>query len=579
MNIFKSLNKEFEKVFEELGFAKEDLSITFSARPELCDFQCNSAFPLSKKEKKAPFIIANEIVEKLNQTKSDYEFSVANPGFVNIKLKDKTFEKTLKNLFSDERVGIEKIKSKKIVFDYSAPNAAKPLHVGHLRSTIIGETLKRLAVFMGDDVVGDIHLGDWGYPLGLTIASILEKYDCNYYFGKKGVKPKIETEELNKIYPEAAARAKVDESFKEKAHEVTARLQKKEKGYYDIWKDIREISVNSIKEIFKLLNIEGIDYWYGESDADPFIPETFKILNDKKLIEISEGAEIVRVEKESDNAPMPPVIVRSSAGTDLYATTDIATVLSRVKEFNPDEIWYLTDFRQSLHFEQIFRVCRLAEIVRRDVKLSHFSFGTINGTDGKPFKTREGGTMKLIDFIKLVTEASEEKLKESQKALDLTEKERKELALKIGVSAIKFGDMINYREKDYIFDVPKFCSFEGKTGPYLLYSIVRINSILNKAGDFTPYFEINSPIEKEIIINLIKFANDVQLSYNEKAPNIMAQSAFNLASSFSSLYNQAKILTEENVDKKNSLLTLLTVVKKALTIFVNIMAISVPEKM
>lgn len=578
MNIIKDLKKEFEKVFKKLGYAKEDVSITFSDRPELCDFQCNSAFVLSKKEKKAPFIIANVIAEEL-KGKKYFNISVANPGFINISLNKNYLLKILKNLFNDERIGIEKIKSKKIVFDYSAPNAAKPLHVGHLRSTIIGETLKRIAVFMGDEVIGDIHLGDWGFPLGLTIANMLEKYNCGYYLTGKGEKPKISMDDLNRLYPEAAARAKIDESFKEKAHKITIKLQKKEKGIYKIWKDIRAISVKSIKEIFKKLNIEGIDYWYGESDADPFIPKVLKILNDKNLIEKSEGAEIVRVEKDNDNSPIPPVIVRSSVGTDLYATTDIATVLSRIQEFNPDEIWYLTDFRQNLHFEQVFRVCRLAKIVRDNVKLIHLSFGTVNGADGKPFKTRSGGTMYLSDFIDLVTAASEEKLKESQKAFRLSDKKRKELALQIGVSAIKFGDMINYRAKDYIFDVSKFCSFEGKTGPYMLYSLVRINSILEKAGEFTPNFEINTEIEKEIIINLLKFSNDFKQAYVDKAPNIIAQSAFNLAASFNTLYNQTKILTEKNLKKRNSLLTLLKIIKNALIILADILAIKIPNKM
>ena len=285
------------------------------------------------------------------------------------------------------------------------------------------------------------------------------------------------------------------------------------------------------------------------------------------------------MERETDRAPMPPVIVRSSVDTVLYATTDIATVLSRMEEFNPDEIWYLTDFRQSLHFEQIFRVCRMADIAPKNVELLHFAFGTVNGSDGKPFKTRSGGTMHLSDLINLVIDASLEKLNESQRIEGMTEKEKRNLAEKIAVSAIKFGDMINYREKDYVFDIPKFCSFEGKTGPYMLYSIVRINSILEKAGNFKPTFEIQSDIEKQIIINLIRFTNDIKQSYLEKAPNILAQSAYNLASSFNVLYNQTKILSEVNIEKKNSLLSLLIVVKKALNVFTQIFAIDVPNKM
>jgi arginyl-tRNA synthetase len=576
MNIFKSLEKDFKKVFNELGYNEENANLTFSNRPELCDFQCNSAFVIAKIEKKSPIEIANLIAQKLKS--ENYTVSVANPGFINLTLTDVYFSKILKELFNDERVGIEKHKAKKVVLDYGGPNVAKALHVGHLRAAIIGETLKRLALFMGDEVIGDVHLGDWGLQMGLTIANIIEKYNCEYYFSGKGAKPELTLEELNTLYPEAAARAKEDEEFKKRAQELTVKLQNKEKAYYQLWKDIRAISIKAIKENYKKLNVD-FDLWYGESDAQPYIQKTFDILNKKKLIEKSEGAEIVNVVRETDNSPMPPVIVRSSTDAVLYATTDIATILSRVTEFNPDEIWYVTDNRQSMHFEQVFRVCRLAEIVKKDVELLHLPFGTINGTDGKPFKTRDGGTMRLADLIDLITNTSEEKLKESEKAFDLSEKARKELALKIGVSAIKFGDMINYREKDYVFDIPKFCSFEGKTGPYMLYSIVRINSILKKAGEFTPNFKISLPVEKEIIINLLKFINDVKQSYSDKAPNIMVQSAFNLAASFSTLYNQTKILTEKDIKKKNSLLTLLTVVKNALSIFSNILAIDIPNKM
>ncbi len=576
MKVVEELRRELEKVFEKLGFAKEDVSVTFSDRPELCDFQCNSAFTLSKKERKAPIEIAKIIASEITSDKLTIEAVM--PGFINITLSNKYLSEILQGLYSDDRCGIENKKSKKVIIDYGGPNVAKPLHVGHLRSAVIGETLKHLARFMSDEVVGDVHLGDWGLQMGLTISNILEKYDCEYYYSGKGKKPDISIDDLNKLYPEAAGRAKIDEDFKKRAQNITVKLQAKEQPYYDIWQYIRKISIDAIKENYERLNV-NFDLWNGESDAQPFIEKTFEILHNKKLIEKSEGAEIVNVAKETDNAPMPPVIVRSSAGAGLYATTDIATIISRVEKFNPDEIWYLTDNRQCMHFEQVFRICRLAGIVRDDVKLEHFPFGTINGTDGKPFKTRDGGIMALADLIDLIVDACEDKLKESEKATDLSERERKELATKIGISALKFGDMINYREKDYIFDIPKFCSFEGKTGPYLLYSLVRINSILEKAGKFKPSYSINTSIEKQIIINLLKFACDVKSSYEDRAPNIMVQSAYSLASAFNTLYNQTKILSEDNAEKKNTLLTLLSVVKKALTIFAEILGVEIPEKM
>jgi arginyl-tRNA synthetase len=576
MNIIEKINKNLKKIFKELGFDEEYAVVTFSDRPELCDFQCNAAFALAKKERQAPMLIANKIAEKIDSR--DFDVSVVAPGFVNITLNEKQLSRIMRELFDDERVGIEKKKKSKIILDYGGPNVAKPLHVGHLRSAIIGETLKRLAVFMGDEVIGDVHIGDWGLQMGLTIASILEKYDCQYYFFGQGKKLQLTMDELNTLYPQAVARAKIDEDFKRKAQEYTVRLQNKEKGYYDIWKEIRRISIDAIKEDYKKLNV-SFDLWCGESDAAPYIEKTFDILNSKKLIEKSEGAEIVRVEMESDASPMPPVIVRSSAGAELYATTDIATIVSRVEKFDPEEMWYLTDSRQSTHFEQVFRVCRFAGIVKKSVRLVHLPFGTMNGPDGKPFKTRAGGTMRLSDFINLTAEACEKKLRESEKVSGLSEKKLKELALKIGISAIKFGDMINYLTKDYIFDVPKFCAFEGKTGPYMLYSIVRINSILKKAGNFTPTFKVGSQLEKDIIINLLKFASDVKTSYFGKAPSIMIQSAYNLAASFSVLYNQTKILSENDFNRRNSLLTLLAIVKKALVLFSHFLAVDIPEKM
>lgn len=572
MKFIERIENELNEALKKIG-AEETALITFSDRPELSNFQTNIAFSLAKKLRKAPMMIANEIVENINSTYFK-AFAVA-PGFINFTLNDNYFAEIFEKINADERAGIEKIQGRKIVLDYGGPNVAKPLHVGHLRSAVIGETLKRLSNYMGNETIGDVHLGDWGLQMGLVIAGILEKFDCNFFFNGTGEKPVFTEENLEKIYPESALRAKSDENFKKYAQEITVKLQNKEKGYYEIWKEIREISVSAIKKIYNQLDV-SFDLWNGESDADEYVPKVFEILNSKNLIEKSNGAEIVNVERETDNSPMPPVIVRSSAGAELYATTELATIVSRVEDFKPDGIWYLTDNRQSMHFKQVFRVCDLAEI-GKGVEFVHIPFGTVNGQDGKPFKTRDGGTMYLSDLISLIEKACEEKIRESGKVQN--ENEIKELANEIGECAIKFGDLINHPSKDYIFDIPKFCSFEGKTGPYVQYCLVRINSILEKAGNFEENYQVSTDEEKNLIINLIKFANDVETANLEHAPNIFVQSAYNLATSFSSLYNKIKILGEENEERRNTLLTLIKCVEKSLKIFANLIGIKIPKKM
>lgn len=565
------IENSVNKVIEKMG-ASGKASVLFSDRPEISDFQTNVAFSLAKELHKSPVLIANEIAESL---KSENFEAFAVNGFLNFKLTNKAYSEILEEFFNDERCGIEKLSGEKIILDYGGPNVAKPLHVGHLRSAVIGQTLKNLSNFMGNETIGDVHLGDWGLQMGLTIAGIMERFDCKFYFTGEGEKPNLTEENLEKIYPESAQKAKNDPDFKKLAQEITVKLQAKQKGYYDIWKEIREISVCAIKKTYKQLNVD-FEYWYGESDADSHVPEVFEILNSKNLIQKSEGAEIVNVARETDNSPMPPVIVRSSAGAELYATTELATIVSRVKEFNPSKIVYLTDNRQSMHFSQVFRVCDLSGI-GEGVKFVHIPFGTVNGADGKPFKTRDGGTMYLSDLISLIENACEEKIRQSQKVAD--ESEIKELSRKIGICALKFGDLINFPAKDYVFDVEKFSSFEGKTGPYMQYCAVRIDSILGKAGDFVPTFDVQTQEEKDLIISLIKFAQDVKTANLQFAPNIFVQSAYVLATNFSALYNKTKILGEKDEKRRNSLLTLLKTVRKALGIFACLMAIEIPEKM
>ncbi len=571
MQVIEEIKQKLQETFEKLGYPTELVSLSFSDRPELCDFQSNSAFALAKALKNAPIKIAENIAQEL---KSDnFKVEVCAPGFINISLNEGYLTKILNDFATSEKLLTKTHKQPKtIIIDYGGPNVAKPLHVGHLRSAILGETVKRIAKFMGDNVISDVHLGDWGLQMGLTIAGLKEKFDLSYYFKNEGKKPNITMEDLNRIYPAASARSKTDEEFKKYAQNITTKLQNKDKIYYSIWQDIRKISVEAIKSEYRKLNV-SFDLFNGESDSQDYVPKVFEILNKQNLIEKSEGAEIVNVAREDDNAPMPPVIVRSSAGAGLYATTDIATILERVEKYNPDEIWYTTDNRQCMHFNQVFRVCKLAHIGNDNLKLVHFPFGTVNGTDGKPFKTRDGGTMHLCQLIELVTEASDKKLVEN------TGKSDRQLAQMIGVSALKFGDMINFRTKDYVLDIEKFCSFDGKTGPYILYSLVRINSILQKAGKFERKYAVKDEISKNILLSLIKLSVEIENGYEDKSASGICQSAYNLASNFSTLYSNEKILSQKDIGRKNELLSLLEVVQKALTTICNLLALDIPEKM
>ncbi|MBO4412898.1 MAG: arginine--tRNA ligase [Clostridia bacterium] len=568
MKILTELKKELTNIFEKLNLPKDLVTLSFSDRPEVSDFQCNSAFALAKILHKSPQEIANLIAYEFKN--SNFQISVCAPGFINFNLNQNCVEKYLKELDESPNLLADFHAPKKIVLDYGGPNVAKPLHVGHLRPAIIGESLKRLAKFFGDEVISDVHLGDWGLQMGLTIAGLEEEFDLGYFSGKSSIKPNITIEDLNRIYPAASAKSKEDESFKKHAQEITTNLQHKTEPYFSIWKEIRKISVDQIKEEYAKLNV-SFDLYNGESDSQIYIPKVFEILNGKNLIKLSEGAEIVEVAKESDNAPMPPVIVRSSAGAELYATTDIATILEREEKFSPDEIWYTTDNRQCLHFEQVFRVCKLANI-GGNVKFYHCPFGTINGTDGKPFKTRDGGVMSLAKLIDLVTEKSNEKLKENNG------EENKALAQDIGVSALKFGDLINFRTKDYVLDLDKFCSFDGKTGPYILYTIVRINSILLKAGEFEKDYNLQNDCAKNILIDLLKLSQEMELGYEQKSLSGICQAAYNLASDFSTIYSNVRILNLTGKER-NEYLTLINIIQKTLSLVCNILAINIPEKM
>ena len=566
----------------------EKFNISFSKMPQLCDFQSNNCFALAKKYGKNPLEMAENIVKNIKNNEN-FEFSVAKPAFINVKLTDKCLEELGNEFLKDNMSGIEKHEKKaKVILDYGGANVAKALHVGHLRPAIIGESLKRLYKFMGDEVISDVHLGDWGLQMGLTALQLYEDGLVDGFFKESGNK-NITLDMLNVAYPKASARKKVDEEFKDKSAEWTVKIQAKEEPYYSLYQEIRRVSVNQIKEGYAKLGAK-FDLWFGESDACEYTDEVIELIKSKGLARVSEGALVVDVAEEGENIPipkkseeeeqryrneMPPCIIQKSNGAVLYATTDIATIYMRNKMFeNVDRIEYVTDQRQDLHFTQFFRVCKLAGISPENQTLLHIGHGTMNGDDGKPFKTRSGDTFKLEDIISLLIEKASKKLESNGTEYD------EDLALKIGVSAMKFGDLINTVGKDYVFDLDKFLSFEGKTGPYLQYTVCRINSILNKLqNEKAGEFKIYNQEDRDIIKAIIKLNSAYEICYNEKSLNTLCSALYDLASEFSTFYNNHNIAKEEDKDKKASYISLITLVKEKLVQGLDVLAIEIPSKM
>ena len=566
----------------------DKLSVTFSNMPKLCDFQCNDCFSLAKKYGKNPFDIAEDIVKNI-ENNEDFDFSAVRPAFINIKLTDKKLSQIGNEFLKDERGGVPKHEhSQKVIMDYGGANVAKALHVGHLRSPIIGESLKRLYKFLGDEVIADVHLGDWGLQMGLTELQLYLDGKLDYYFKGDGQQPVITLDMLNEAYPKASAKKNIDEQFKAQADEWTLKIQNKEEPYYTVYKIIREVSVKEIKKHYSELGAE-FDLWYGESDAQDYIDKAIKIIEDKGLTRVSDGALVVDVAVEGENIPipktsedevqryknpMPPAIIKKYNGGVLYATTDIATILMRNEMFGyPDRIEYIVDLRQKNHFVQVFRVCKMAGISPKSQQLLHIGYGTMNGKDGKPFKTRSGDTIKLEDIIDMLVDKASEKLKSNGVEFD------RDLALKIGVSAMKFGDLINNVDKDYVFDLDKFMSFEGKTGPYLQYTAVRINSILAKTGEAKGEFYVDNDEEREIIRNILKLNSAYEICYNNKTLSPLCLATYNLASAFSTFYNNHNVVNEKDEKKKQSFMALLMLVKNKLAQALNVLAIEIPQKM
>lgn len=550
--LINKLNLDLKTAAEALGYPTEKITVTYSDRPDLCHYQCNTAFALAKELRNAPVKIAQALADEFAQRYQYATATVAAPGFLNFTVTDEEFSALLAELLNDPRCGVETTENpKKIVIDYGGPNIAKPLHVGHLRSAVIGEALKRLSVFLGHDVIGDVHLGDWGTQMGLVIAGLEERFDLSYYFGGNGTKPQITLGDLNEVYPMASARSKEDEVFRAKAQDITFRLQKHEEGYYTLWQDICAISIADIKKDYAALNVE-FDLWNGESTCDQYVDPMIDSFVQRGFAYESDGALVMDVAEESDEKPMPPIILRKSNGAQIYASTDLATIKERMETLHPDEIWYVVDARQGLHFEQVFRCARKTELVDPNTVLIHVPFGTVNGTDGKPFKTREGGTMKLKDLIALISDAAGKQLSEGALVQD------GDAPRKVGCAALKYGDLVCNRTKNYIFDIDKFVQFDGKTGSYLLYSLVRIRSLLAKAGtpDLAGKWKISSKEERDVLMKMQLLATAYGQAYEDKLPSFLCEAAYDLANAFNVFYGTHKIMSEPDPVKKGTWIAL-----------------------
>ena len=581
MTAFKKLEESINELVKKIGY---DTSITLSLsnRPDLGEFQINDAMKLAKIYHKNPVEIANDIKNELDKDDRFVNVNIAGAGFINISLSDKALIDFINDIKDDVDKNVEKMESKTIFLDYGGANVAKALHVGHLRSADIGEALNRLAKTLGNKTISDVHLGDSGLQAGLVILGMKERYPdliCfkDDYNGEDFDLP-IDEEDLKVIYPTSSARSKEDEEYLAEARQITYQIQNNHIGYSTLWNKVSELSKKDIKKTYDRLNAH-FDLWEGESDSFEYIPEVLKLLNDKGLTYVSEGATVMDVKEETDDKEMPPILLQKSDGAYLYATTDLATIYERVNKYKLDEIWYTTDNRQELHFTQVFRAAYKSGIADTNLKLGFYGFGTMNGSDGKPFKTRSGGVMPLDELIDLIKVECRKRLNENI----VEEDKREETSEIIALAALKYADLLPYRVTDLIFDPAKFSDLDGKTGPYLLYSTIRIRSLLNKAKqegiDFNNYNIINNNSDKEVILNLLQLPNVLNRSYEAKSLNEVAEYIYKLTSSYNKFYSENKVIVEENKELRESWLVLSKVVYDTNMMLLNIMGIDVPEKM
>ncbi len=577
-----------EKAFTECGYDAKYARVTVSNRPDLCEYQCNGAMAAAKEYKKAPFVIAQEVVGKLTDSAAFSKIEAVNPGFINISLSDAFVAEYIDEMFHDENFGYEKdTNPKTIVIDYGGANVAKPLHIGHLRAAIIGESIKRIMRNAGNRVIGDVHLGDWGLQMGLIIEQLRDTRPELVYFDENytGEYPKeapFTISQLAEIYPAASARSKEEPEFMERAHQATVKIQNGDRACMALWEHIMEVSLPDLKKNYDNLNV-SFDVWKGESDAKPYIPDMVQDLIDKGLAYESQGALVVDVTEENDSKEMPPCIVRKSDGAALYATSDLATMVQREQDYAPDRYIYITDKRQEMHFTQVFRVAKKAGIVKPNTELTFLGFGTMNGKDGKPFKTRAGGVMRLEQLISDVNDAVYGKIMENR---SVSAEEAEQTAKVIGLAAVKYGDLSNQASKDYVFDIDRFASFEGNTGPYILYTIVRIKSILRnyteQGGKLEDITTVKPPVnasQKALMLGLSRFNEMLAQAYEEIAPHKICQYIYNLSDAFNSFYHETRILAEENEEKKAGFIAVLILTRKVLEKCIDLLGFEAPDRM
>lgn len=579
--------EELSAAFEKAGYDSSYGKVGVSNRPDLCEYQCNGAMAGAKAYKKAPFMIADDVVGNLADSKVFSMKEMVKPGFINLKVSEEFLADYLKEMEKDEKLGADTAKEPKtIVIDYGGPNVAKPLHVGHLRSAIIGESIKRIGRFVGHKVIGDVHLGDWGLQMGLIITELKHRqpelvYFDDSYTGEYPAEAPFTISELEEIYPCASGKSKEDEAYRQEALEATHLLQQGKPGYMALWNHIMSVSVTDLKRNYANLNV-SFDLWKKESDAQPYIPDMVEMMKEKGFAYEDQGALVVDVKEETDTKEIPPCMLLKSDGASLYTTTDLATIVERMKLFQPDEILYVVDKRQELHFIQVFRCARKTGLVKEDTRLSFLGFGTMNGKDCKPFKTREGGVMRLENLIADIDEEMFTKIVENRSVRD---KDARDTAKIVGLAAIKYGDLSNQATKDYIFDVDRFTSFEGNTGPYILYTIVRIKSILNRyveaggnleAGEILP---ASNGSEKNLMLQLSGFGSMIESAFEEKAPHKICAYIYEVSNAFNSFYHETKILSEENQAQKESYIRLLQLTKRVLETSIDLLGFEAPDKM
>ncbi len=573
----------FEKAGYDAGYAR----VTVSNRPDLCEYQCNGAMAAKKQYRKAPIQIAGDVVAYMQDSDLIEKAEAVMPGFINITLNREFLAEYLQEMAEDENLSVEGTEDPKtIVIDYGGPNVAKPLHVGHLRSAIIGESIRRMGNRLGHHMIGDVHLGDWGLQMGLIITELQERkpelpYFDDSYTGEYPEEAPFTISELEEIYPTASKKSKEDEAYKEKALQATAELQSGRRGYRALWRQIISVSVSDLKKNYEKLDVH-FDLWKGESDAQAYIPDMVQMMKDRGYAYEDQGALIVDVKEETDQKEVPPCMILKSDGAALYTTTDLATIVERMQDFHPDEILYVVDKRQEMHFIQTFRCARKTGLVKPETKLTFLGFGTMNGKDGKPFKTREGGVMRLETLISDIDQEMFRKIVENKSVKD---RDAEETAKIVGLSAIKYGDLSNQASKDYVFDIDRFTSFEGNTGPYILYTIVRIKSILNKfarEGGSLENARIEnaaSDIEKKLMLQLARYNEALAGAFEEKAPHRLCAYIYELSNHFNSFYHETRILTEEDERQKKSWLLLLKTVQRVLEDAIHVLGFSAPEEM